>query len=70
MTKAKDQSTRPGMSGTSVTKSGPTSAGNVVWHVKHNDGRIEKLTTTKSSNTAIKEGVSTYKDALRNLAKK
>jgi hypothetical protein len=68
MTKSKSENARSGPNGASVTKS--TSSGRDVWHVKDKDGRSHRLTTTRSSNAAIKEGVSTYKDALRNLAKK
>jgi hypothetical protein len=68
MTKSKNQDARGGPSSASVTKT--TSSGRDVWHVKHKDGRSQKLTTTRSSNAAIKEGVSTYRSALRNLAKK
>lgn len=68
MTKSKSQDARSSPSSASVTKT--VSSGRDVWHVKDKDGKSQRLTTTRSSNAAIKEGVSTYKNALRNLAKK
>ena len=68
MTKSKSQDARSGPDSVSVTKT--ISSGKHVWHVKDKEGRSQRLTTTRSSNAAIKEGVSTYKNALRNLAKK
>ena len=53
-----------------VTKSASTSAGRVVWHVTHKDGKRQVLTTSRISNAAIKDAAVIYGEALKRLAKR
>ena len=58
-----------GPKGMTVTKNAST-GGKTAWVVRHKDGKIEEVVTSKTSNTAIQRGVVTYSDALKSLAKR
>ena len=53
-----------------VTTSTRTPAGRIVWRVTDKNGRQLTLTTSRTSNTVIKEGASIYNEALKSLAKR
>ncbi len=55
---------------TAITTSKRTLAGRIVWHVTDKSGRQLRLTTSRTSNTAIQEGASIYDEALKSLAKR
>lgn len=62
-----DRSSSP--KGMTVSKNA-SAAGRTVWVVRHKDGKSERVVTSKTSNTTIRQGVSTYNSALKSLAKR
>jgi hypothetical protein len=56
--------------GATVSKGAPTRTGRVVWQVTHKDGKRLTVTTSPSSNAAIKDGATIYREALKSLAKR
>jgi hypothetical protein len=61
---------RKGITGGIVTGSVRTSSGRDVWRIIEKTGQQLTVTTSRTSNAAIQEGASIYREALKSLAKR